>query len=233
MIWPELGREVLHAIWTVILDDGAHPILRDGTVISTTMNNDGMIVQLEGTVYAVAEVVEVLSWLSAALRTPKENIATCLPVTSDISSEGQPFLSFKISYSVQGLETKGNGHCWHKMFRSSMIVLGYPIRRRVAMLGLEISLSVITKLLYSNRMNVFNGKLILKGFSAMLLPTDQNGISYSGITYTRRKEITWAAQRLTHLTERASMSVICRKGMSLDGALMLKSLQVSILSLQL
>ena len=175
MIWPELGQEVLHAIWTMILDDKAHLSLKDGTSISAAMNNDSMSVQLEGTVYAIAEVVEILSWLSAALRTSEENIATCLPIISETSFEGQSYPSFKISYSVQELESKGNGQCWHKMFRSSMVVLGYPIRRRAAMLGLEISLPVVTKLLCSDRMNVFNGKLILKGFSAMLLPTDQNG----------------------------------------------------------
>lgn len=68
------------------------------------------------------------------------------------------------------------GNCWHDLFRNPTLVLGYPIPERLQSgYGLEAPLTVIAGLVHTQRATFFGGKLFLKGFSTMLIPTKQSG----------------------------------------------------------
>jgi hypothetical protein len=85
----------------------------------------------------------------------------------------------KIDFTVQEREEhleSSNGQCWHNMFRNPVVVKGYLIpRRSESDTGLEIPLNMMAGLARTQRADTFNGKLFIKGFSAMLIPTKRSG----------------------------------------------------------
>jgi hypothetical protein len=145
------------------------------------------IVEALGTGESVAEIGEQLAWLGAALRSsPYEvGVAYCMPYISDVYVNNglQPKsrllpgtdVLFKIDFNVDSRDEVlklSNGQCWHNMFRNPVVVKGYPIpRRSEAHTGLEIPLNMMAGLIRTQRIDSFNGKLYIKGFAAMLVPT--------------------------------------------------------------
>jgi hypothetical protein len=149
------------------------------------------MVEAFGTGHSVAEIGEQLAWLGAALRlSPHESgVAYSTPFISDIRVDNAPHqvsgtvsradILVKIDFTVQEKEEDlepANGQCWHNMFRNPVVVKGYPIQRRSELdTGLEIPLNMMAGLAQTQRANTFNGKLFIKGFSTMLIPTRHSG----------------------------------------------------------
>lgn len=145
------------------------------------------MVEAFGTRYSVAEIGEQFAWLGAALRSsPYGFVSYCTPFISDIrmndapaqASEGAGIIC-KIDFTVHERENHlepANGQCWYNMFRNPIIVKGYPISRRCAPdTGLEIPINMMAGLTRTRHAHIFNGKLFVKGFSSMLIPTKQCG----------------------------------------------------------
>ena len=82
----------------------------------------------------------------------------------------------KIGFAFEEtIESNGNGLCWHSLFRNPVIVRGFPIVERDPPLpGLEISLHIMAGLIQANRAYAFDESIILKGFSSMMVPTEQS-----------------------------------------------------------
>jgi hypothetical protein len=126
----------------------------------------------------IAEVVEILGWIGSALRssaTP-DDIQFCTPhVEHDAPKPGSQGLACQISYTTEtptGDQISVNGNCWHGLFSAPAIAKGYPVvRRPMGMPGLDISLSMMSALVSTPRLNCFGGKYFIKGFSTVLVPT--------------------------------------------------------------
>lgn len=148
------------------------------------------MVEAYGTAYAVAEVGEQFAWLGAALRpsTCESGIASCTPFLTKIQVGGglrqalktqfTATISVEIDYTMH--EPKQlrplQGQCWHDMFQNPVVVEGYPIKRRSESdTGLELPLDMMASLMQTRRADLFNGKLFIKGYSAMLVPVRRNG----------------------------------------------------------
>lgn len=146
------------------------------------------MVEATGTKVSVAEIGVQLAWLGAALRSSpyKLGVAYCTPLIHIDSQSVKvsenllslPSVQFKIDFAIEELELTQltpkmlNGQCWHSMFRNPIIVKGYPIPPKPEpYLGLEIPLNMMAGLIQTKRVNSFDGKLFLKGFSSMLIPT--------------------------------------------------------------
>jgi hypothetical protein len=168
--------------------------LSDGTILVAWFNSSQrskecrVIFEVTGSAYSVAEVGEQLSWLGSALRSSPypDQIAYCRPQVekfqvTDYKSQNAKRqyateVSADISFEIERNEfsSNANGECWHDLFRNCVVVQGYPISRRLeigASSGLEIPLHMMACLAQANYMNTFLGIPILKGFSAMLVPT--------------------------------------------------------------
>ena len=161
--------------------------LPDNTKLTAWIHKSKFMVEAFGTGDSVAEIGEQLAWLGAALRSsPYElGVAYCTPFVSDIHVSNAPhpvsgirlgpiFFARSISPCRKGKNTlePSNGQCWHNMFRNPVVVKGYPIpRRSEPNTGLEIPLNMMAGLARTQRVNTFNGKLFIKGFSTMLVPT--------------------------------------------------------------
>jgi hypothetical protein len=89
---------------------------------------------------------------------------------AEVSAE----LSFAIDRSAF---LHNNGDCWHNLFRNCLVVEGYPISRRPEIgtaSGLEIPFPMMAGLAQAKYVNTFLGRPIVKGFSTMLVPTENH-----------------------------------------------------------
>ena len=75
-----------------------------------------------------------------------------------------------------------NGVCWMKLFSNIHLAQGCPVPRRRdvdANTGIEMSLHLMAKLLNTNRISNFKGIFLIKGVSAILVPTRrQEGLTF-------------------------------------------------------
>lgn len=154
------------------------------------------MVQTTGVGESIAEVGELLAWLGSTLRpSPSQTgVATCTPVICIStcqkkdplhSSNDRPTTPFTpdilcrlwVSRHANKEQPKlAQGQCWHAMFRNQIVVAGFPTpRRSTPGTGLELPLGVMARLIDTQRVDIFGDKQFLKGFSSMLIPTEQDG----------------------------------------------------------
>ncbi|PVH69816.1 hypothetical protein DL98DRAFT_393071, partial [Cadophora sp. DSE1049] len=78
-------------------------------------------------------------------------------------------LEFKFRSDLES-SASSNGQCWLNLFKSPVIVEGYPILTRPEYgTGVEIPLNVVAKLAQARRVTAFGGQIFVKGFCAMLV----------------------------------------------------------------
>jgi len=142
-----------------------------------------LLVEASGVPEFVAEIGEQLSWIGAALRPldseSSPGLVCCIPRVDQINTvayeNGHSYLSCSIKFSIREPKKASQhvkGQCWHALFRRPVIVEGFPILRRPeGDTGLEISLDMMAALTGTRSVDIFNSKVFIKGFSAMLVPT--------------------------------------------------------------
>lgn len=131
----------------------------------------------------VSEVGEQLAWLAATLRSsPVSNgVLGCLPKLSLLGVHGfnpmssRVAINYRVDFELffdQNISCHSPGFCWTGLFRNPLLVTNYPIRRRAAAnTGLEMSLSMMAKLVRSWQLLSIGGRVILKGFCSLLVAT--------------------------------------------------------------
>lgn len=140
----------------------------------------------------MAEIAEQFGWLVAALVpfehqgddtvhysvpqiTDLEEIRTDLRSTSTTKFHGQYICHVRTDLH-QVPTGAANGECWLSMFRSPVIVRGYPVLRRTALnAGLEMPLNIMGSMVRTNYITPFDSTWCLKGFSSMLTLSEQRG----------------------------------------------------------
>jgi hypothetical protein len=148
----------------------------------------------------LADLGEQLSWMGASCRSSQhvDKISNC---TASIVAIESPVPSFLIDFSFQDLEDdSADGSCWRQLFKNPVIAKGFPILARSNdEKGLEIPLNMMAGLGGAEQVTIFNGQLLIKGFSTMFVPTKriQNSIIWhflfnrnnSRIHYLAAKEL--------------------------------------------
>ncbi|OQV03982.1 hypothetical protein CLAIMM_08939 [Cladophialophora immunda] len=188
--WPSTGEHIIRLLKDMVrgrLGERCQCVLPDHTRLMAWFQDPEVIVEVIGPSCSIVEVGEQLAWLGAALRSsPHESgVALCTPfvrevcigdslspVSNTLSATG---LICTIAFNMRsGLEVRppSNGQCWHNLFKNPVIVDGYPTRRRAEHnTGVEMPLNVMAELAGTQQLNTFNGRLFIKGYSAMLVPT--------------------------------------------------------------
>ena len=140
-----------------------------------------------GTADCIAEIAEMLAWLSTAFASSRSDVGTtyCRPSISRFdgqisraqTTENASAIHLSISCSVifpNHKADKADGQCWQGLFQNPVAVYGYPILRRPQpQTGLEIPLHIAASLLDEERVQFFEGRPYIKGFNAMLVPTEK------------------------------------------------------------
>lgn len=86
-------------------------------------------------------------------------------------------IQYRFEYATEKGEKSSldNGQCWQNMFRNPVLVMGFPVLGRPQPqldAGLEMPLNMMSALANTRRIDEFNGKIFVKGFSTMLIPTN-------------------------------------------------------------
>jgi hypothetical protein len=143
-------------------------------------------VQVQGPLDSVAEVLEQIAWLGAALRVSDtdDGLSLCSPnitIYPGLASEFECDVEFPTRRVTPDQEAGAGaaagaevtGQCWHNLFRNPVVVEGYPIPRRSRYnTGLEVPLNMMSRLADSPRIHQVMGTYLLKGFSTAIAPTE-------------------------------------------------------------
>lgn len=139
------------------------------------------MVQTNGSAASISETGEQLAWLGAALRSsPHPNgLSYCNPSIRSMHRDPEMpqavvcVIGFELEQLLEPPDNS-NGHCWHGIFKNPTVVKGFPILPKLERnTGLEVPLNIMAGLARADRVDQFNGKVYLKGFSTMLVPTKQ------------------------------------------------------------
>ncbi|KAI0858157.1 hypothetical protein F4860DRAFT_505599 [Xylaria cubensis] len=200
LVWPEFGAQILELFASVGQNTTNNTqtcrLFDDTEVTVTILGQDFMEVAVSGSIYSIAEVAEQLAWLITALK-PSCCCSGRLCITSSeplwVKSPEPPLAApaafasrcirsrFELAYLLHShLPSSGyslddmawQGRCWASLFGQLTLVKGYPIPRRAEPdTGIEIPLAMIAALANSQKVSVFLGKLLIKGYSTALVPT--------------------------------------------------------------
>ncbi|KAI0870665.1 hypothetical protein GGS24DRAFT_510668 [Hypoxylon argillaceum] len=170
-LWPDIGPQILNLCISLLSNPCgfvASCTLLDKTEVSAEIDFKGSTVEffVVGTIYSLAEIGELVAWLSAAFnngcsgqnlffRYPTCNIRS--PFLDPPSVNQKPDLAksalylnfhFADSPAQSTPNADSEGRCWVKIFGNRPAVSGYPIpRRQVKRTGVEIRLGLMSQLI--------------------------------------------------------------------------------------
>lgn len=190
-IWPVTGGAVLDLLKKMVLgtENEEHEVSlpgKRGEHIRARVNQTSHCsVTVTGGLQLVSEVAEQLGWLVTVLRSPPISLgSTVVPYYPHIVN-----INFQDSHmSGHGGIIRGtcsllvdidaeprkdpSGRCWIPLFESASLVRGYPIpRRSLPNTGLEVPLQALSYFTRAQQVVQWNGRIIMKGFSRLLVAT--------------------------------------------------------------
>jgi hypothetical protein len=176
---------------------------------------------------------EQLGWPGAALRSSpvhgSRGIVYCKPDVKGIqvqnrnskedgSASGQTAWSCHVTYDLEQLSEKevalkSQGFCWGPLFWNPILVGGYPILTRPEPdTGLEMSLRTMAFLLRSQYLVQWGGRIVLKGFSSLVVAT----LTTAGVVVWHLLSSRSADERISYTDPKVeALSVDTHKGLSL------------------
>lgn len=149
-------------------------------------HNMHLAIDVTGTVYSIAEVGEILGWIGAAVNASKVDqtieyrTPTCTITPTNAGGPGLPRWEARLDHTRFDLVQTRNildtskllGQCWTGLFGNPSVVAGHPIPcRDEADSGMEIPLNMMAQLVNSRKVSLFGGKILIKGYSTILIPT--------------------------------------------------------------
>ncbi|KAK8064089.1 hypothetical protein PG996_008741 [Apiospora saccharicola] len=212
--WGDTGICLLHTLQRAVKDslpvdqEYGHARLDATTTTEATIDvsytRGDFVVVASGLPYPVAEIGEILAWLTAALRQSPERttVAACRPVVSSVlpRTSGESIQLDDVGPITTGVcrigvtflphdyeELDPSTRCWLRIFRNPVIVNGYPIpRRSQAGSGLEVSLQILISLANAKYMVAFNRRT--QPFTGIYHNSDLSYISYEDPSVPRIRE---------------------------------------------
>ncbi|KAL4913592.1 purine and uridine phosphorylase [Aspergillus aurantiobrunneus] len=190
--WHSCGSNILQLIEATLFDERDYEhrcTLPDNTQLAAWVSEKEFLVEVTGIEDSIAEIGEQLAWLGSALRSSPHDsrISYCTPFVRNASVEDTSIstpqmpsitriscgIDFKLDDQEQVSPPSPMGQCWHHLFRNPTVVMGFPIPYRSRQgTGLEIPLNILAGLVQANQVDVFSDKLVIKGFSSLLIPTE-------------------------------------------------------------
>ncbi|KAL7818267.1 hypothetical protein V8C26DRAFT_52178 [Trichoderma gracile] len=217
--WPTIGCNLVQAIQAALCSSGAYGydaplqncplwIIDDvGTEVRVSIGEKMMNVEAVGTARSIALVGSQLGWLATTLSSSHREhvISFCHPEISGFSSHlredgfDNTFVC-RVNTETEHLRDNlpsVNGQCWYRLFNNPVVVTGYPIKPRRSFAveaGLELPFDMMVTLSDCQFLTTWEGKTVVKGFSAMLIPTrvQDNIISWHLIVSEGGKRLSYA-----------------------------------------
>lgn len=120
------------------------------------------------------EMAEVLIWLAVACRSSgfRDSMQACEPKL--LRDKTSPIISFHLQVEKSDMTVDEEASCWCRMFKNPVLAFGYPVPVRGSEeIGLEMSAQMLTELGRATWATIFEGSVVLKGFSTMLVAVEQ------------------------------------------------------------
>ncbi|KAF2674648.1 hypothetical protein BT63DRAFT_16506 [Microthyrium microscopicum] len=195
--WPQTGSFVLLLIQEVYDQSQRSKSSRlsgDPIRISKTDNRCTVAISLslddllEVTATAsqdqIIQIAQQLCWMKAALSTPpieneplKYADASLEKITDNSNfqgNNGSEHFSYRIRLGFEDLHPVERNSCWIGLFSGAIIARNFPCPERTTQLGLEISIAILSQLVNAPHAVAFDGGVVMKGFSTMLVPTQRD-----------------------------------------------------------
>jgi hypothetical protein len=189
MMWPGTGFAVLDFVVDYVLDFWKRgyvafqgPKGRHGMTFCIIESSYSPIkprnlsVEVKGPAKSIVEVCEIFAWLGGALqdqvRSTHSRLHVCIPRLVGASMElGNLLCHTSYHRRPETIDSSSmDFSCWIRLFKNPLLVQGFPVaRRQVSYHGLEISLGSAAQLMRTRHLQLFDSKLYLKSFSALLV----------------------------------------------------------------
>ncbi|KAL2824339.1 hypothetical protein BJY01DRAFT_256478 [Aspergillus pseudoustus] len=195
--WPFSGHYMVEVLKEMVAGGPLHIVTRtlpDKSSLMGVLTNSNSMFEAVGPIDYVAEIGEQIAWVGAALRASPDDsgVGYSEPYIENIRPHGQiarsddggysqkymTWIDYRINYRISpcrvpdNVSLNNNGACWHDLFRNPVLVPGFPIPYRTEKdSGLEIPFEIMIMLAQAQRATLYKGKLCLKAFAAILVPT--------------------------------------------------------------
>ncbi|ETS79658.1 hypothetical protein PFICI_09511 [Pestalotiopsis fici W106-1] len=218
--WPSSGEATLTA-----LQKGLDAYQRnqthdaqdsfDGGTIRLRVEKETTSVLVCAPKLRLCDVGAQICWIAAVCQFPADDewlLSSAFLIHRGLSNDGefrndhQPTLSFEVNIERKRIAPLGpsNHDCWKLLLRSSNIVTGFPIANRTArQKGMEIALEVMAQSAGAQRVTTFDDKIVLKGFSSLLVAVscDDLSITWHYIESADLSRIPFSAAKSIHTEE--------------------------------
>jgi hypothetical protein len=166
--WPIYGRQALVMAQNYIVEERN---MGESGCTGTLQSE----FHLSGTYLETLEKAEVLIWLAVACRSTSSNsIESCLPRLLRDENDIDQTITFSLHCDMVELDVDQEAGCWRDMFRNPVLALGYPVPIRAhGEVGLEMSAPMLVTVARAPWATVFDGGLVLKGFSTMAVAVER------------------------------------------------------------
>ncbi|KAI1130620.1 hypothetical protein F5Y10DRAFT_262958 [Nemania abortiva] len=181
-IWPNSGETLLPILQKAIREildrpdsearvDTEHDLFYR---ISVELYQDGTLkLRTKGPEAFVVDIIQQLCWLNSTfsmLPPGQDGTGYCTPVIDPICGSDQDVPIIRLGTSFTKLLTDEKRSCWLSLFSNVVIAHGFPIPKREIGIGLEMSLELMAAIIGARHAAIFDGGVVVKGFSSMFLP---------------------------------------------------------------
>ncbi|MCJ1393379.1 hypothetical protein MMC18_006252 [Xylographa bjoerkii] len=181
MHWPISGPALLVALQEAIeshelRSSTTWPELNAKIDVSCFEATGIAMIKIHGALNDPSQITEPLAWIGSAFQlSTEENIRYSEAQNRQVKGIGRPSADYTITFSRFPLsgEELYESNCWHPLFDHGVIARGFPVTERSHQKGLELSLYIMTALGGVQRAFVYQGGVILKGFSAAFVPVER------------------------------------------------------------
>lgn len=133
-----------------------------------------MVWILEGTIRATIDLIQQLAWIGTAFRLSSKDRAenSKLVMKNNTTTDS----GLRLEFNFENEPIPDDPHmCWYQLFRNPVIACGFPVPDKAnEEKGLEMSLELMAALSGARFAIDFEGGLVMKGLSVLLLPVKQS-----------------------------------------------------------
>jgi hypothetical protein len=160
-------------------------------------------IQASGGPYIVSEFAEQIAWLAATLRlsASQDKVVAVSPriaIHPRDTLTNQDMIRNRVRaglhFNARAIDRESvsiQGSCWGRLFTNPILVVGYPIlRKSMPDTGLETTLGIIASLIEAHQVVRIDDKIVMKGFSSLLVATAADGpfIMWHALTSSKPNE---------------------------------------------
>ncbi|CAD6592140.1 MAG: hypothetical protein ASARMPREDX12_005851 [Alectoria sarmentosa] len=176
--WPLQGMKVVTAFQSAIDSrEKKAQVMFSGLEISIDLEQGTCVLNVKSNnIEIITEVFQQAIWMGAVLRVSGDQRVQYSTFNLEPPGAQDTLLPscFKVTFDTSELSNEEQS-CWLPIFANPVIARGFPVSEREnGEQGLEVPLEIMAALGGARHVTEFEGGLVLKGYSAMLVPIERH-----------------------------------------------------------